>query len=192
MISALQGRVLLNPGENFLTVMTGGVGYQLYTPLSVQTKVVKEPKEFFFFVYTHVRQDNLDLYGFLSREELVLFKLLLTVSGVGPKMALAVVDRGIEPVKKAIVTGDVSFFTLIPRLGKKNAQKIIIELKTKLGSLEDLDLQGNVSGETEDIMQALITMGFTRGAIYLALKKVPENLRTVEEKIKFCLKELAV
>lgn len=188
MIGGLKGEPIIS-SDNSIILMVGGVGYQVCIPPSLKEKVRKE-KEVFLFIHTHVREDLLELYGFLKKEELYLFKLLLGVSGIGPKTALAIVDQGIGNVQKAVVKADISFFTLIPRLGKKNAQKIIIELKPKLGDLEELDLSGEVEGETSQVIEALKSMGFSQKEAYVVLRKLPKKLKNVEEKIRFALKSL--
>lgn len=188
MIGALKGQPIVSSSEP-ICIMVNGVGYQVCIPPSLKEKIRRE-KEIFLFIHTHVREDLLELYGFSKKEELDLFKLLLGVSGIGPKTALAIVDRGIENVQKAVVKADISFFTLIPRLGKKNAQKIIIELKPKLGDLQELDLSGEVEGETTQVMEALKSMGFSQKEAYVVLRKLPKRLKNVEEKMRFALKNL--
>jgi len=120
----------------------------------------------------------------------MLFTLLLSVSGIGPKTALAITDRGVDQVRHAIVSSDVDFFTTIPRLGKKNAQKIIIELKSKLGSTKDLDLASQSSGDTKEIIDALLSMGFIRHEIVEVLKKITPEAQTIEQKIREALRFL--
>lgn len=184
MIGALTGTLLSS--RNPLIVMVGGVGYRV----SVPDKLVSSlgtTRDITLFIHTHVREDALDLYGFLTEEELILFELLLTVSGIGPRTALSIVDRGVAQTKKAVTTADVTFFTTIPRLGTKNAQKIIIELKTKLGSVAELDLAG---GDTKDILDALTGMGFGKSEAMDAIKQLDPNLPNVEEKIRQALKLL--
>lgn len=168
--------------------MVGGVGYAVHVPLHLTSSLsVGDTK--IFFIHTHVREDALDLYGFVTQEELILFRLLLDVSGIGPRTALSVIDRGGDAVRHAIGTADVDFFTIIPRLGKKNAQKIIIELKNKLGSTADLDLSGEASGETKALLDALLAMGFERKEAIEAVKKISSNL-PLETKIRQALKLL--
>ncbi len=138
MIGALVGIVDM-PVTNPLLLMVGGVGYRVAVPQHILQSVTRDTPVT-VFTHTHVREDALDLYGFLTKEELSLFQLLLSVSGIGPKTSLTIIDRGVASIRQAITTADVSFFTSIPRLGRKNAQKIIIELTSKLGSRIDLDL----------------------------------------------------
>jgi Holliday junction DNA helicase RuvA len=186
MIAQLTGtvtRIHTNP----LVLDVHGVGYAVFVPQKLLTTVVKDQR---LTVYTHtyVREDALQLFGFATQEELSLFDLLLTVPGVGPKTALAVLDRGVDAIRRAIVSSDVEFFMTIPRLGKKNAQKIIIELKSKLGSTSDLDLTREERGDTKQIIDALLSMGFDRTEAREAVKKLPEG--SLEEKIKFALRML--
>ena len=134
-------------------------------------------------IHSHIREDEFDLYGFANQQELALFELLLTVSGVGPKTALAVVDRGVDAVEEAVRKGDVEFFTNIPRLGTKNAQKIIIEFKGKL------DITGE-SGDTKQVTDALSGMGFDKREIRDAIKKLDAKDISIEQKIRHALKLL--
>ena len=187
MIAQLTGRIV-RFSHNPLVIDVHGVGYAVYVPQGVLTAASKE-QTMTVFTHTHVREDALMLFGFLTEPELILFELLLTVSGVGPKTALAVLDRGSSAIRTAIAKADVEFFMAIPRLGKKNAQKIIIELKTKLGSPTDLDLSDETGSDTAQILDALMSMGFDRKEAREALKKLPQE-GSVEQKLKHALKML--
>lgn len=187
MIGYLSGTVFDNK-KNPVIVMVSGVGYLVHIPQTLWSSLSAD-QPIRMFVHTHVRDDALDLYGFATGEELSLFELLLSVSGIGPKTALTVVGRGAQKLRKAITGADVDFFTQIPRLGKKNAQKIIIELKSKLGSLEDLDLRDDGSSETKDLSDALSGMGFDRKEIYNTIKSVDGSL-TFDQKLLQALKLL--
>lgn len=188
MISYLEGIVLLK-GQNFLIINTHGVGYKIYTPIELITSA-KVAKPLSLFTYTHVRDDILDLYGFADPENLALFEFFLTVSGIGPKLALSIFSLGKkEKIKEAIVKGDVAFFTGVPRLGKKNAQKLIIELRPKLGSLGELDLTEE-SGETKEIIDALKTFGFSANESREALKSLKDGKASTSDKIRQALKYL--
>jgi Holliday junction DNA helicase RuvA len=186
MIGYISGKVKFKYTDA-VVVDVGGVGYQIYVPASTLSKLsLNQNAE--LFIHTHVREENLDLYGFRTQEELALFKLLLSVSGIGPRTALLVVDKGTEQVKQAIVKADTGFFTLIPRLGTKNAQKIIIELKSKLGGLGELDLSSIQDSETTEAIEALINMGYTRQEAIQAMRNIPTSVTTTEEKIRYALK----
>lgn len=189
MIGALAG-IAHPPITNPLLLMVGGVGYRVAVPENV-LKDIRLDEPVFLYTHTHVREDALDLYGFTTREALSLFDLLISVSGIGPKTSLAIVDRGEIAVRQAIATADVSFFTSIPRLGTKNAQKIIIELKSKLGSIEELDLNAEGHGETKEILEALESMGFAKKEAYTAIKQIKTENTSVEERLRQALKLLS-
>lgn len=187
MIGLVKGKIVLRDG-NYIIVDTGSVGYRVL----VSSKVVNLGKDdISLFTYTHVREDSLDLFGFLETQDLKLFELLISVSGVGPKTAMSIfsfADR--SGVVDAILKGDVSFFTQVPRLGKKNAQKIIIELKNKLGDDSMLDLSVVDSEENNEVLEALKSFGFSHKEIIEALKNIDKDIKTADEKIKFVLKYL--
>lgn len=188
MIGKLKG-IIENKTSNPLIVSVHDVGYLVHVPDAIR-KTLKEGELCSFIIYTHVREDTLDLFGFPTPEDLQLFKLLLSVSGIGPKTALGVMDKGTTAIEKAIRESDVSFFMAVPRLGKKNAQKLIIELKNKLGNLRDLDLSADT--ETNDaIVDALVSMGFVKKEVLDALKKVDTSVTGDEAKIRQALKLLA-
>ena len=189
MIGALKGTIY-SKSQNSIILFTGGcVGYFVY----VTNRFLEESKtesETFLFIHSHIREDAFDLFGFPTQQELHMFKLLLTVSGIGPKTALTIIDRGVPAVTGAVQKSDVDFFTTIPRLGKKNAQKIIIELKQKLGSIADLDLSEYASSETKEILDALSSMGFVRNEALRAIKALPHEVKTLQDKIRYCLQTL--
>lgn len=188
MIGKLTGTIENKTG-NPLIVSVHDVGYLVYIPDAIR-KTLKEGASYSFSIYTHVREDTLDLFGFPAPEDLQLFKLLLSVSGIGPKTALGVMDKGTTAIEKAIRQSDVTFFMAVPRLGKKNAQKLIIELKNKLGSLRDLDLSEDTESQ-DGIMDALISMGFAKKEVLDALKRIDANATSDEVKIRQALKLLA-
>ncbi|MBI4136980.1 Holliday junction branch migration protein RuvA [Candidatus Roizmanbacteria bacterium] len=187
MIGKLNGRPFIDTSEHAI-IDVHGIGYEVcITPSTKSQLTRKESCE--LFIHTHVKDDAIELYGFLTKTELELFKLLIGVSGIGPKTGIKIVDFGVTGITNAVVNADVSFFSQIPKVGKKSAQKIIIELKSKLGSLEELDLSEDGT-ETDDIMQTLLSMGFSRHDIVAVLKKLPDGVHTIEEKIRFALKEM--
>ncbi|OGE64955.1 Holliday junction DNA helicase RuvA [Candidatus Daviesbacteria bacterium RIFCSPLOWO2_02_FULL_36_7] len=173
---------------NQIILLVSGVGYLVTVPPSY-LNLLKVSAQTELFIYTHVREDTLDLYGFSTKDELELFKLTLTVSGIGPKTALLVVDKGVGKVEQAIKNADTDFFTTVPRLGHKNAQKIIIELKNKLGGLKELDLTSE-NGESTQAIEALRNLGYTRQEATQAIGAVPASEITLEQKITYALRNL--
>ncbi len=173
MIGALSGKIL-SPNTTPTIIMVGGVGYAV----SLTTRhaaSLNTDQEVFVRVHTVVKDDAIDLYGFATDEDMKLFTILLSVSGIGPKTALSIVNQTVGKVLTAVRKGDVDFFTTIPRLGKKNAQKIIIELKPKIGDMTTLDLSDDIPIH-EEVTDALIAMGFRKPEILQAMKQVDPTL----------------
>ncbi len=124
-------------------------------------------------------------------EDLKLFEALITVSGIGPKTALNIFSFGErKDIMEAIIKGDASFFTSVPRLGTKNAQRIIIDLKTKLGAGQEIDLSGKDLLENAEVVQALKNFGFSGSEAQKALREIETAGLSTEEKIKLSLKNL--
>ena len=187
MIALLIGTIALR-NDPYLIINVHGVGYKVLATSEVLAKAVLG-QEITVHTYTHVREDMLDLYGFSKPADLWLFELLISVSGVGPKTAVGVFSQGTgSEIVNAIATSNVDFFTAVPRLGKKNAQKLIIELKSKVGSTEDLDLSGD-GEKNNEIIEALKAFGFTSKEAGEAIRSL-SGTGTTEEKIKMALKYL--
>ena len=187
MIGFLSGTIH-SKSTNQIILLTGGVGYLVTVPPNY-LNILKVPEQTELFIYTHIREDAFDLYGFFTHDELGLFKLVLTVSGIGPKTALLVTDKGVGKVEQAIKNADTDFFTTVPRLGRKNAQKIIIEFKNKLGGLKELDLTSE-SEENTQAISALRNMGYSRSEALQAIQAVPLSEETLEQKISYALRSL--
>jgi Holliday junction DNA helicase RuvA len=135
-----------------------------------------------------VREDILDLYGFLDKKDLEFFEMLISISGIGPKGALNILSvASIETLKKAITNEESSILTKVSGIGQKTAEKIILELKSKVSG-EYMDEKGGASGETID---ALVSLGYRLQEAREALKKVPDDVKEVGAKIKYALKLLS-
>ena len=189
MIGSIRGKIILKT-EKFLIVETGGVGYKINISPDTLSKTQKINDEVFLFIHTHVREDILDLYGFLNREELEFFEMLINVSGIGPKGALAILGiASIATLEKAIGTGDISYLTKISGIGKKTAEKIIIELRDKIAD-ENKNKQSGASLRDElDALEALKSLGYSQNEARDALKKVTPDANT-NTKIREALKIL--
>jgi Holliday junction DNA helicase RuvA len=189
MIGFLSGKIeiLKRP---FIILDVNGVGYKVLVSENTYSKLTKGAKTK-LFTFTYVRDDALDLFGFLEHEDLGLFENLITVSGIGPKTALNIFSFGSRAeIIDAIIKGDVSFFTSVPRLGTKNAQRIIIELKNKMGASSDLDLTGKDFVENAEVLQALKNFGFSAGEAQKALRDIKKQGISAEEKLRLALKNL--
>lgn len=188
MIGLIEGQPQITSRNHLIIMTTGGVGYQVAIAPATLEKLVGQEK---VTLFTHlvVKDDALDLYGFLTQSELLMFTLLINVSGVGPKSAILIMNAGVEGITRAVLQADVTFFTQIPRVGRKNAQKIIIELKNKIGSVVELDLTGDEISETDDFMSALLGMGFSRQEVSQLVRSLPVEIITIEEKIRYALRQ---
>ncbi|MBA3724379.1 MAG: Holliday junction branch migration protein RuvA [Candidatus Levybacteria bacterium] len=189
MIGTLKGIVEYRDDPN-LIVDVHGVGYKVLVPTTVLAKLNGIGDEIKLFTHTHVREDLLELYGFTDPSDLRLFEYLIGVSGVGCKTALGIFAVGTRSaIVQAISQGDVSFFTSVPRLGKKNGQKIIIELKNKIGATGDIDLSEGGADQGE-LITALKAFGFSAMESQEAIQALNGKGETVEEKVRLALKYL--
>ncbi|MEK7092634.1 MAG: Holliday junction branch migration protein RuvA [Patescibacteria group bacterium] len=190
MIAFLEGTLLLRD-DPYIIVNVSGVGYRVVASQAVLSKLGNVGEKITMYIHTHVREDALDLYGFSEQADLKLFEQLIGVSGVGPKTALGIFSVGTRAeIVQAVITGNVLFFTGVPRLGKKNAQKIIIELKGKFGSIQDLDLSESDLVSHNEVVDALLTFGFSKAEIQKALQGLQLDGLSLSEKVKQALKAL--
>ena len=189
MIGSIGGKIALKTYK-FLIVETGGVGYKVSVSPDVLSGTPKTGGEIFLFIHTHIREDALDLYGFLNLEDLNFFEMLLNVSGIGPRSALAILGIAtIKTLRRAIGTGDTSYLTKISGIGKKTAERIIIELRDKIAD-ENIREKGGTSLRDElDALEALKSLGYSQNEARDALKKVSSETNT-NAKIREALKIL--
>lgn len=181
---------LARKAENYAVVEANGVGYKILTTQSSLANI--KEGEVIFYTYLYVREDIFDLYGFSTIEERSAFELLISVSGVGPKAAVAILSVvTASELAIAIVTNQPKTITAAQGVGNKMAQKIILELKDKI---KNQDIKpSNYSAvpvpEEDDTVNALVALGYNQGEIVTALRDVPTEY-SVEEKIKYGLKNL--
>lgn len=198
MIAFLRGRIL-DKHPNLLVVDVQGVGYEVHVPLSTYYDVGDTGGDVALRIYTHVREEALQLYGFLTTVEQQLFERLIAISGIGPKLAISVLS-GIEPRELigAVHRGDIARLTGIPGVGRKTAERIVLELKDRLGHLTTPagaeERAPAVSGERlrDDVLSALRNLGYQRP---LAEKAVDATLSSTEapgfeQALKAALREL--
>ncbi|HPI66812.1 MAG TPA: Holliday junction branch migration protein RuvA, partial [Candidatus Paceibacterota bacterium] len=141
------------------------------------------------WVHTAVRENSIDLYGFLDIEELSFFELLLDVSGIGPKSALSTLSVApVSTLRKAIASGDTTYLNKVSGIGRKTAEKIIIELKDKLKEYEGDIATSRVMQEERDILEALRTLGYSQDEAREAIKKIPSNMTEMNNRLKEALK----
>lgn len=193
MIGMLRGIVWVTETDR-LILDVGGVGYLLHMPLSSLTKV-RQGEENVFFTHLIMREDDLSLYGFISRDEKDLFLQLLSVTGIGPKAALAILSTfPVNRIKTAIVSDDASLLTEVSGIGGKTAKRIILELKEKI---KDVELDGTTEEmtsfvPTNESLEMLLSLGFSRAEARTALAKVDKKgITSVEDQLKEALRMLA-
>lgn len=186
MIGYLSGKPVVTTYSTL--IITNGVGYNvLLTQTNKQQLATSDHCE--VFIYPHIKEDAFDLYGFLSEAEKELFLKLINVDGVGPKTALNIMDKGADAVVSAVRTADVSFFSSIPRVGKKSAQKIIIELKNKLGSEYELDL-AEPTGPVREVVEALVALGFPETKSVRIVQTFDLGAIRIEDAVKKAIQEM--
>jgi Holliday junction DNA helicase RuvA len=189
MIGSLDGVIELLDSP-FVIVKVGGIGFKVLLPGNILSKI-KLSQKIKLFTYTYVREDALELFGFETLDNLKMFENLIGVSGIGPKTAINIFSIGDKStISEAIIKGNVDFFTAVPRLGKKNAQRIIIELRTKIGSEGELNLTEEDKKENRELTEALKIFGFTAREAQEAIKSIKGQGKTTEERIRLALKHL--
>lgn len=197
MISFLKG-ILAKVSPSFIIIDVNGVGYKIFVPTSAYYVLPQAQEEIVIHTYLHVREDALQLYGFLNEEDLSLFEILINVSGIGPKNGLAILSN-ITPqqFKGAVIKEDLGILTKIPGIGKKTAQRMILELKDKIKIEEikdelEVPMSTMKSNLSENALEALLSLGYQRSEAKKALESVAnENIDGVEVLIKEALKQLA-
>ena len=189
MIARLEG-IIVHSTEKFLIIDVSGVGYKLYVTMeTLASSILGDHAS--FWVHTAVRENSIDLYGFKNTNEMDFFELLLDVSGIGPRSALSILAIApIDTLKRAIATGDTGYLNKVSGIGKKTAEKIIIELRDKLQSYKnDDDTPGSLRDES-DILEALKSLGYSQNEARDALKKVPATTIGTNARIKEALQVL--
>ncbi len=181
MIAFIKGTVI-HKDANFAIIDNNGLGFRVFLRPDVLANL-KDGAEAQFFIHEYLRDNERELYGFPIIGELKLFWKLMTVSGVGPKMALHLLSLGYEKLHKAIDTENLAIISSVSGVGKKTAQKIILELRGKLKTDD-----GEVA---DDVADALVHMGYSRQDVAEALNELPADLEKIEDKLKAALKQLS-
>ena len=186
MIGYLEGEVLASDTKT-LTLKVGSVGYRLFTTHEIIQNVKDKKETIALWTHLAVRENSQDLFGFTLKEERDFFELLITIPGVGPKSALAVLNAvPTQTLISAISQNDVSYLTKVSGIGKKTADKIVLELRDKIGAVSE----GSFLDEENDVLDALKSLGYREREIRETLKKIPESISGAGERIKEALKLL--
>ncbi len=191
MISHLKGTVIFS-GDKFVILDVAGVGYKIgVTPDALRRSISEKGKEISLWIHLAVREDSMSMYGFLERQELELFEMLIGISGVGPKSAIGVLSvASVDALKSAIASGDTSYLTKVSGIGKKNAEKIVLELRDKLGGAGGSETTGAGRKEEVDAIEALKSLGYSQREAREGLKDVPDTVKGTSARLKAALKNL--
>lgn len=190
MIYSVEGKIV-GQGDFFVVVEIGGLGLKISTDARTLREISKTGDKVKLFCYLYVREDQLELYGFKEEETLRLFEMLNTVAGIGPKTALGILDVDTVPnIMAAIIERRAELLTRTSGIGRKTAERIILELhgKIKLPKTKALTEKMDIDREVEE---ALTGLGYARTEVRKAVEAVPETEKTLEERLKFALKTLS-
>lgn len=192
MISYLKGSIQHRDIKYVVIMTSGGVGYKVYTTLETlgQSSIGEQVE---LWIHTVVREDALDLYGFSNKRSLDFFELLLTISGIGPKSALGILSATtVDSIIEAITTGESAYLTKIAGIGKKVVEKIILELKGKIGDNFGFSSDSSKASNADvDALEALKSLGYTHKEAKDALDEVSSEIKGTGEKVKAALKNLS-
>ncbi len=198
MIYSVRGKII-HKGTDIAVIECGGVGYACRTTLATLSQIGRTGEEAMLYTYLHVREDNVELFGFATEQELNCFKMLITVSGVGPKAGLAILsDTNPERFALTVATGDYKAFTKTKGVGQKLAQRVVLELKDKItkeqlaaGGSADVDFSAVTEGSnTSEAISALVVLGYSQTEAASAVAGLDTSL-PVEELIRLSLKKMA-
>jgi len=186
MIAGLQGK-LQTIGNSWAIINVGGISFQVYMPTSTLSTLGAIGEKVELHTHLHLREDNATLYGFATPEELLLFQTLTTVSGVGPKLALAMLSAmSAEKLTMAIATGSAELLSEVPGIGKKMASRLVLELKGKLAA--GMPVPTGLAEENSDVLDALVSLGYSVREATRAIATLPQDQKlSLEERIKLAL-----
>ncbi len=189
MISRLRGKIW-HTDEKSVVLDVSGVGYRVFLTDTDLISLADKSGEVSFWTYLSVKDDALDLYGFLNKDELNFFELLISISGIGPKKAIAILSVApVETLKKALRSRDTSYLTQVSGIGKKNAEKIVLELKHKFAAIADGEDSSSLREES-DAMEAIRSLGYSAAEAREALQKIDPAITKVGDRVKEALKIL--
>jgi Holliday junction DNA helicase RuvA len=187
MIASLNGRIS-RISKGYLVVSVGGFGLQVFVPRQLMDEL-RQGEQVQLFTHMVVRQDSLALYGFESVEACDIFELLLSVNGVGPRLALAMLSTlDPETIRRAVFNGQAEVFSRVPGVGKKTAQKILFNLQDKITSIEGLEPMPAISDVDAEVVGALIALGYSVVEAQAAIQAIPNDAsQELEERLRLAL-----
>lgn len=187
MIAKIKGKIDF-ARESYVVVDVGGIGYKIFVTAYTMGKIAGS-EDVEFYIHTHTREDILALYGFLTLDELEMFELLISVSGIGPKAGLGILSiADPKTIRAAVANEDASILTKVSGVGKKTAGRVILELKNKIGNIGANEKSEAVSDS--DALEALVAMGYSVSESRDSLKSISKEISDVGERVKAALKNL--
>ncbi len=187
MIGSLEGKIE-SAIDKYMIINVNGVGYKIFISVNLFKNLPKKGEKVKLYTYLYVRENIMDLYGFLKQEELEFFELLVSISGIGPKGALAILTvASIKTLKRAIISEESEILTKVSGIGRKMAEKVVLELKNKIG---DVSIDGEKISYDNEAIDALVALGYKLSEARDALRKVPEDIKDIGEKVKQALRIL--
>jgi len=189
MIHSLSGELKRARGR-FIVVGIGGIDFKVAVPVSSSGKLPKIGQKITVFTFVHFREGGIDIYGFLGEEELSLFELLVSVSGIGPKSAISIL--GVAPadqIMAAVSRGEAGLLQKSSGIGKKTAERIVLELKDKVVAGDDAAAVELMQSD-QDVIDALVSLGYTRSSAKEAVKEVSSSITGASDRLKDALKRV--
>jgi Holliday junction DNA helicase RuvA len=187
MVALLEGNVLFKT-DKFLIVKAGGIGFKVFAGLETIKSIAKSNEIIKLWTHLYLRENGLELYGFKNYAELEFFEILIQISGIGPKSALGILDvASLDILKRAVAAGEYSYLTRVSGIGKKTAEKIIIELRDKLGGEKGGGFQLK---EDEEVFDALKSLGYSANQAREAVKNIPQEIKSTQIRLKEALRAL--
>jgi Holliday junction DNA helicase RuvA len=189
MIYTLEGKLSAIRG-NFVVLDCGGIGYKVYFTPATREKLPPLGSRLLLYCFLYVRENALDLYGFLSEDELELFELLNSISGVGPKLALGILSIAeTKYVRAAIKEGRIEFLTKASGIGKRTAERIVLELKGKIQEGDSGEVIKKLETDT-DLEETLVALGYSKVQARRVIEKIPAEFKEFEARLREALKLL--
>jgi Holliday junction DNA helicase RuvA len=191
MIAGLRGRVVAQ-GEDHIILEVGGIGFLVHVPRTLLGQPSSLEGELRLHTHLHVRENELSLYGFASREELAFFQLLLGVSGIGPKVGLGILSwASPAELQRAILQGDIEALMEIPGIGRRSAERLVLDLREKIEGEAPIPMVSLSPGDAE-VLEVLLALGYTRQEAESALQSISESDAPLEERIRQALQYMGV
>ncbi|MDP2586330.1 MAG: Holliday junction branch migration protein RuvA [Candidatus Komeilibacteria bacterium] len=191
MISYLKGSILVKKLK-YLILLVNNVGYEIFASEKTLS-LLNESAEVALYIHHHISETSQDLYGFINQPELEMFKNLISISGVGPKSALGVMaSASVEDIIQAILSEDPALLRTVSGIGPKTAERIVVELKSKIGKLgKEMNMKdSSVAPRDIETIEALIGLGYSRREVMEVIRQVPAEITDTSERIKGALKLL--